>query len=272
MSKKYKLIILITFFSLVLYLLITRNRITDINNVIRVKDNPPTISELNPIDSKNEINFDGYIFDYNWFYVSNLDKLILLPNWDQKRTSDEMISEENCLYLSSAGFYSKDEKPIGLFSIGNIIYSNFSGNNLFNGIFSKISEKEYVFSQNPLRENTLFSLQSGPLIIFNFKLKLFDNLSEGRGRRNIIISTKENKLLFITIYNKNSIFDGPKLGDLPKIIDLISKNHNWNIENALNLDGGTASSFKNDDIYLKELSPVGSFFCVRNYKSSLSLL
>ena len=82
MSKKYKLIILITFFSLVLYLLITRNRITDINNVIRVKDNPPTISELNPIDSKNEINFDGYIFDYNWFYVSNLDKLILLPNWD----------------------------------------------------------------------------------------------------------------------------------------------------------------------------------------------
>ena len=264
MPKKYVLLILILSFSLGLYLLIKRNRNSDINNVISVKDNPPTISESNPIDSKNEFKFDGYIYNYNWFYVSNLDKLTLIPNWDQKRTSDEMISEENCLYLSSAGFYSKDEKPIGLFSIGNIKYSNFSENSLFNGIFSKISENEYVFSQNPLGGNTVFSLQSGPLIIFNLKLNLFDNLSEGRGRRNIILSKIKNKLIFITIYNKNSIFDGPKLGDLPKIIDLISKNHGWNIENALNLDGGTASSFKNDDIFLKELSPVGSFFCIRS--------
>jgi hypothetical protein len=39
------------------------------------------------------------------------------------------------------------------------------------------------------------------------------------------------------------------------------KEINVQLSDATNLDGGSASAFKNNEIFLKELSNVGSFFC-----------
>jgi hypothetical protein len=41
----------------------------------------------------------------------------------------------------------------------------------------------------------------------------------------------------------------------------ISEKLGWSVTEAINLDGGTASAFYTDKVYLKELNPVGSAFC-----------
>jgi hypothetical protein len=263
MLRKYFLTILILSFSLGLYLFFFKNRNNDVNKIVIEEDISPTLTEINQIDNQIKIKINDYDYNSNWFFIDKINKLVLIPNWEQKRTSNEIITDEKCTNLSSGGFYTKEDKPIGLFVIGDKKYSNFFKNNLFNGIFSKITQNNYAFSKYPPKIETVFSIQSGPIIINDFKYQLLNNLSENRGRRNIILSNINKKLIFITIYNNNSIFDGPRLSDLPEIINLISKTQGWNIANALNLDGGAASSFKNENIYLKELSLVGSFFCIK---------
>ncbi|KKW11013.1 MAG: hypothetical protein UY49_C0010G0009, partial [Microgenomates group bacterium GW2011_GWC1_49_7] len=68
--------------------------------------------------------------------------------------------------------------------------------------------------------------------------------------------------LFLTVYKEDSVFEGPLLADLPKVIQKINTEENLGIVDALNLDGGSASAFDNGETSLSELTPVGSLFCV----------
>ena len=77
------------------------------------------------------------------------------------------------------------------------------------------------------------------------------------------VITGDNTLYFIIIYNENQVFDGPFLQDMPSVMSEIQKETGIVFADAINLDGGTASTFYSDEVNLSEMSPVGSFFCIK---------
>ncbi len=54
------------------------------------------------------------------------------------------------------------------------------------------------------------------------------------------------------------------LVDLPEIVQAIIKKETIDVVDALNLDGGNHSAFYGNDTTLYELSPIGSFFCIKD--------
>jgi hypothetical protein len=65
------------------------------------------------------------------------------------------------------------------------------------------------------------------------------------------------------VYDPSSSFRGPKLADLPSFVSKLEKDVQVPLADAINLDGGSASTFKNGETYLTELSPVGSLLCIK---------
>ena len=74
-------------------------------------------------------------------------------------------------------------------------------------------------------------------------------------------TTKEGKVIFIVAYTKGNPLSGPRLTELPEIIDELSKNAKLDIVDALNLDGGSHSAFLTKSFQLTEISTIGSYFC-----------
>ena len=88
-------------------------------------------------------------------------------------------------------------------------------------------------------------------------------LDDKPGRR-VVVAQAENKIYFIAFYNNNSVYLGPNLSDLPQLLKMFAQKRKTTILNALNLDGGAASAFHTDNFSLPELTPVGSFFCIKD--------
>ena len=237
------------------------NRASRKNSDSLNKKDSQVISES--AEGSGDINLSDISYSLGIFNIDDTNKLQLFPNWVEKKTSDEFLDLNKCLFLVSGGFYSKDEKPIGLFSIGNTIYSKFIKNNVINGIFYKDLNGRVIISDTPPTNQTSFSLQTGPIVVKN---SIFINLNEynaDSGRRVLAIKTTDHQLFYVVIYNKNSLFEGPTISELPSLLKTLANNQGWEISDAINLDGGTASVFIGDTYNLKELSPVGSFFCYK---------
>ena len=78
----------------------------------------------------------------------------------------------------------------------------------------------------------------------------------------LVATNEKGHVVFLVIYKKQSVFDGPHLKDLPTILDLFQQNKKIILKDVLNLDGGSASAFYTEGFKLKEIKPLGSYFCV----------
>ncbi|RJR30058.1 hypothetical protein C4564_01180, partial [Candidatus Microgenomates bacterium] len=107
------------------------------------------------------------------------------------------------------------------------------------------------------------ALQTGPVLVENGSAVELSLARDKQARRIVAAITGSNELVFVAIYSPGSSFDGPYLEDLPLIVNHISEELNLNIADAINLDGGTASAFYSENTHISELSPIGSFFCVK---------
>lgn len=197
-----------------------------------------------------------------WFKVENLDNLFLFPNFDEKLELEEIINKYGCLSLINAGFYDENNSPIGLFLTEEKLLSKFATNATFNGYFSltksgKISIGFY-YPDEPLR----IGLQSGPMLIHDGVVRKLKLKNDEPARRMVAVLTEEEKLYFIAFYKKESVFQGPYLADLAEMVSEL-ENEIGPIKEAINLDGGTASAFYSNGIKLSELTPIGSFFCLK---------
>ena len=88
------------------------------------------------------------------------------------------------------------------------------------------------------------------------KLKLAIVKDEYARRMIAGISSKDT-MIFMTIFIPEAKVQGPKLADLPDILE----RSNLDMVSAINLDGGNASMFKNKNVFIQEISSVGSLFC-----------
>lgn len=225
-----------------------------------------TSDELSPSPIKNSFEFDfkGQKLTVGWFEVFDTTKLNLTANFKEKLAGKEIIYRNSCNFLVSAGFYSKDEKPIGLFISDGKTLSSWQKNPLFNGIFSvnyldtpRITRE---LPADPLR----IAVQAGPLLKENASYLKLSLKNDGPERRVLVATTGENKTLFLVVYSNESVFVGPKLSDLPEVLKIFEEKAEITLADALNLDGGTASVFYSKDVSLEEASSVGAFFCLKN--------
>ena len=217
------------------------------------------VEEYLPENSYIEIENCDYVA--NFISVKKSENISLYSNLEEKLTTDEIVEKYKCSNLASAGFYGKDDKHLGLFISEYELLSDFKKSALFNGYFSVSNENVYI--GNELPKNPRFAIQSGPLLIKKGKPIKLEIRNDEEARRVVAGVTEENEVIFIVIYNKELIFQGPSLNDLPKILSDLTKQLEININDAINLDGGTHSAFFSDEVKIRELSPIGGYFCIK---------
>lgn len=237
-----------------------------INSQYQPKTTSSTTSKTNTNNGTGEefidIDFNNQQIRAVSFKIDNPAKISLIPNFEEKSTAFEVTEKYSCKDLINGGFYSKGNLPIGLFVTDDKKIGNFTQNLLFNGFF-KISRDEIATISNDSSGNLRLALQSGPILIQNgypLRLQIIDDKPERRA----VVALTQNEVYFIVFYNKNSVYLGPLLTNLPEFTRIFGQQKNIKIIDALNLDGGTASAFRSGNISLPELSQAGSFFCIKN--------
>lgn len=202
-------------------------------------------------------------FAYEWILVSDLQKFELYTNLQEKLTSYEAAKEKMCNSLISGGFYTDSDEHIGLFEINSHKISDSYKSPLFNGYFFLNNNYNAKIAYSP-PTSAYFALQSGPILIFHKKLQKFSSNNENMARRIVVITDEKGKVIFLVVFNKNSSILGPKLTELPRILDGIGKAENLKIDSALNLDGGSHSAYISETLKLSEISMIGSYFCIKS--------
>lgn len=206
------------------------------------------------------VNVENNTYQVSWFKITDPKRLILIANFEDKLSSDEIVDKYNCRAGINAGFYGKDGRPLGIFVNDQNDRKIKRESNLFNGIFYLTSDDIFSIEEELPDDSLKLALQSGPFLIFHkntLPLKIIDD----ELARRMVIATNEKEIIFLAIYDGISHLQGPYLSLLPKIIEAFSQKTGIEIVNALNLDGGSASAFTKPGLELKEISAVGGFFC-----------
>ena len=205
--------------------------------------------------------WEGKNYEVSWFKVSKPESLRLIANFQSKLSSSELIEKFACQKGINAGFYDQEDKPLGIFINDQTNRRNKLDSDLFNGIFY-LTNENFVISEDLPEENIRIALQSGPLLISDSKV-LPLKIKEDELARRMVVAINEEEIIFLSVYNAVSNLQGPYLADLPKIIEKFSQQSKIKINDALNLDGGSASAFYNERTSLTEITSVGGFFCVK---------
>lgn len=207
--------------------------------------------------------FEDNEYEVVWYKPSSQEKISLFLNLDTKETSRDIADTGQCNFFSSAGFYSTEEKPIGLFIEEGTKISEWQKNSIINGIFSVNYMDTPRITREIPKDDLRLAVQAGPLLFENAQKQNLNLASDKKARRIALIITGENEPIFLAFYQKDSVFNGPLLSSLSSLVELFAKKHSIALADAINLDGGTASVFFSEETKLTEISPVGSFLCVK---------
>jgi len=214
----------------------------------------PTTSPLP--QQAQEIKFEDKIYTVYWYEVQNAEGLMLKANFDQQESALTLQQKNNCEFLVNAGFYSTDNKPIGMWqSEQDKLFTRPEENQLFNGYVYRTGDVVFIGDLVP-KVHGEWALQTGPILRLNGENRKLA-IRNDKPRRRMIAATDNGSVMFFAITLKNSDFEGPYLEDLPKILGLVGVK----IKDAINLDGGSASALLTPDVSLHEANPIGSFFC-----------
>jgi len=257
MKKIITLVILLALSYILINLSWSQKKLSIINSVI---NNYPTPSPLpTPTVKTSTVTWNGITYTYEYFEVKDLSRLTLIANFTQKKTSEFLVKENNCQYAINGGFYDTNSKPLGLF-INHVLKTPAIESALVNGYVSITTKPMISFN---LPNKPIIALQTGPMLIVDGKKLTLAIKDDEHARRMIAGISLKGTLVFMTIYISTSLVQGPQLAELPDIIEQINMTVPNQFISAINLDGGNASMFKNSDIYVPEVSTVGSIFCLQ---------
>ena len=186
-------------------------------------------------------------------------EILLIPNFNEKQLSSSIIETHKCTIASSAGFYTTENTPLGLFKIDGVeLGTNKNNSSLLTG-YLYISNNGTIMIESTYRDDFSTALQSGPLFT---KAQTFTSKQDEHARRIVIIADTAGEYYLASLYQDSNNFSGPLLSEIPRI--LYSADSPLSVNKILNLDGGSASFFYNgSDKSVSELVPVGGVICVR---------
>lgn len=206
------------------------------------------------------VNTDEVSIRISWTVVNPKD-VELYSNLQEKKLFEEIRVNKNCKILVNGGFYSKEDTHLGLFISDFKTLSAPIQSALLNGFLSIDSADQILIdSSNP--NSPRIGLQTGPLLILDTEPQILKINNDEPERRIAAGKTADNKLIFLVFYKEKSDLEGPLLGKLPEIIISFKNETGIEIVDAINLDGGSASFFVTPYDLLREMTTVGSYFCV----------
>lgn len=200
-------------------------------------------------------------YKVSWITVRDNEKIELISNIDEQLTTDEAAAKYNCKHLINAGFIDTSNNHIGLFKNHTGEISVAKTNQTFNGFFS-VSINKIVDISYERPNNTEIALQSGPILFSDNKPAVLKLFNDKYSRRVVVAINRKKEPIFIVFYSKGSPLMGPKLKELPSLLEDIEINTSLNITDAINLDGGSHSAFLSDNVKLAESSIIGGYFCI----------
>lgn len=233
------------------------------NGQILPSPSPSPSKDTDPFYQYQDIGLKDKTHRVAWFSISVESDITLIPNFLEKQNSQTVRDNQTCQYLTNGGFYTQTNTPLGLFVVEGKTISKYKNSSLFNGIFSVARDGKAAITTEIPSGDTRFQLQSGPILINGGEPIALRLKNDEIARRIFVAITGDGKVIFGVAFDPESTFDGPNLADLPGILDSFQKKTNIIFDMALNLDGGSASAFASEGIFLQELSGVGSFFCIQ---------
>lgn len=221
----------------------------------------PSISS--PHDNRTlRYSINGKEYIASWF-IALPQSIFLIPNFLQKYTAKEVQSKNTCRSLTNSGFYTSDGRPLGLFIVDGVTLHERQTSSIANGYFWINQEGTANISSNSPDGPIRIALQAGPIVRRDGQSVLLSLTTDEQARRIIVATAHNNTLVFLALYDPENTYLGPILADVPSHLSIIQEKIGETFENAINLDGGSASAFLSEAISLQELTSVGSFFCIR---------
>lgn len=205
---------------------------------------------------------DGHTYAYDVFRVGDVTHLSLIPNFVERETVSSIIESHACTAAANAGFYDTDHEPLGLFIADGQMRSDAITSALLNGYLWITDTGSFGLTAElpdlPMR----VAVQNGPFVIFSGTTMTLRIREDEPARRTIVAISRDNALVFITLYDPTSVFLGPTLTATPGVVEAVAEAEGTSYDAALNLDGGSASAFYTPTRRLSELSTVGAVFCL----------
>lgn len=239
------------------YYYLTREKIIDVFPIFQTPGPLSTPSSHTPLT----INFKDRAYTVAYYPVRDTRNIELIPNFTEKSTAKELQQKHGCVVVINGGFYTPEGRPTGLFISQGKTTKQATSSTLLDGFIVEDGDKVYIGSVP--QNDAYWALQTGPRIFINGEKRKLSLVRDEYARRMLALNTSRNELYLMAIYSKENAFDGPQLVDLPEVVELVGKELQIRITDAINLDGGSASAFISPDVSLAELSPIGSFFCVK---------
>lgn len=230
-------------------------------NQVPVTIQPEKSNEETPPANTLDYQIADQKMRISWF-LADPTTITLIPNYFEKRTARDIKEIRPCQNLTSAGFYATDGSPLGLVITDYVKLADFAENALLNGVFSITKDGTPVVSTQATDSHRL-ALQAGPILIYEGLTRRLSIKSDEPSRRLVVGVTDANKLIFLAFYIADNPYQGPLLSELPQHLKKFQVQSGISIVSALNLDGGSASAFASDGLFLEELTTVGSFFCAQ---------
>ena len=199
--------------------------------------------------------------------IPSTNTLSLIPNFTDNVSGKALVSNNNCKSGINAGFYTKDQKPLGLFYTGGKRYGDPIESNLITGFFVQEASGKRMITENYTQNDALyaFAFQAGPLF-FLPKTTPPSIINDEYKRRSLLGMDGEN-LYMMSMHNPDNLFMGPKLSDVPIVLSSLAVQNNIPLKTVLNLDGGSASFFYTSELgeqnELGELTSIGSLLCMK---------
>lgn len=241
MKKLFALVSIIVFAGLVFFLS-SRQIPSETHPSAAVPTLPPETSNNTPLPITVTPFVDG-------------SRVTLIANYKEKKTGDEIMKENACEYLVNGGFYTKENTPVGYVKIKDLVLRPEKESLLFDG-FLTINEMMTARITRTLPKDTLVNaLQTGPMLIENGTPILLKIQNDKEARRMFALVDGNNQILFGMVTNAT-------LSNLPKVVFEWAKLQNISVADAINLDGGSASTFRGPNGVYPEISPIGSAFCI----------
>lgn len=226
----------------------------------------PSLSAPELSQFETTITLDGLTYQVYWYKTQDHADIQLWYNLEEKAASMEARESLNCDLLINGGFYNPEYQPIGWFYSQGGTVSPAQTNALFNGYI-------YRSKDNPVSikidlpdldqtENLIFGMQTGPILYYSGEERILTLNQDKPARRSIVATTDQDQALFAMITSHDSRLSGPLLSDLPQILTKFAQSHQFTLEAAINLDGGSASAFLSPQTTISEIKTIGSYFCV----------
>lgn len=196
------------------------------------------------------------------FVRTSASSVRLIPNFTDPVSSGDLIQKHACIAGINGSFYDTENNPLGLFRTNGTTLRERSNSSLMNGYFSIDANNIPSISYDMPEGEHRIVLQSGPMLISDAQIARLSIRNDEHARRMIAAITDDDSIVFLALFHPESTFDGPRLVDVPAYTAAVNKKELLNITHAINLDGGSASAFHNENTTLSELTHIGSFFCV----------